>query len=573
MGGHSYRSPSRPRAPGVFGDDHIAVIRAGGSSDGQVRASAVRGVDAGLRRPVRPAAASHPERRGRPLGDLARADRRRVLRRGRAHGAGRSRHRDRVPAHRGDARRAEGAAPAAGPRRRRSRRGADALRGARPPARPPPRVQDVPGRGQVLHEQRSPSAQPLGAAYRRARGAVPLARARSARAGRRSTRCSPRRDAGLAPKPQHRGATDHVAPIRASVRDAIETVLALLPRSRRGAASATSPSASTEKLEVIVRFLAVLELFKQGVVDLEQVESFGELIVRAARPRRAGRCSTSRSIDELGRRDRARRRHACPSRPTSTRRGARVSDRNGGRCRSARARSRRSCWRRPSRCTPTVLAQLLELPVDAVEELCDAARRRVRGAKAAVPARAGRRRLPLPDPSRRAPVRRALRARRPDRAAVGPGARDARDHRLQAADRAGAALGDPGVNVDATLKTLVARGLHRGDRHEHTPGQSRRCSRTTTLFLERLGLDSLDELPALADFVPDASIWWRRSNAVCGCLGRRRARQRRANPPSRSRPSAPTRTVDGKSAAHDEGERLQKVLARRASGRGARASC
>jgi segregation and condensation protein B len=29
---------------------------------------------------------------------------------------------------------------------------------------------------------------------------------------------------------------------------------------------------------------------------------------------------------------------------------------------------------------------------------------------------------------------------------------------------------------------------------------------TTRLFLERLGLDSLDELPAIADFVPDASI-------------------------------------------------------------------
>ena len=36
----------------------------------------------------------------------------------------------------------------------------------------------------------------------------------------------------------------------------------------------------TEKLEIIVRFLAVLELFKQGVVDLEQVESFGDLMVR-----------------------------------------------------------------------------------------------------------------------------------------------------------------------------------------------------------------------------------------------------------------------------------------------------
>ena len=39
-----------------------------------------------------------------------------------------------------------------------------------------------------------------------------------------------------------------------------------------------------EKLEIIVRFLAVLELFKQGVVDLEQVESFGELVVRPLAP-------------------------------------------------------------------------------------------------------------------------------------------------------------------------------------------------------------------------------------------------------------------------------------------------
>jgi segregation and condensation protein A len=36
----------------------------------------------------------------------------------------------------------------------------------------------------------------------------------------------------------------------------------------------------SERLEIVVRFLAVLELFKQGVVDLEQVESFGELMVR-----------------------------------------------------------------------------------------------------------------------------------------------------------------------------------------------------------------------------------------------------------------------------------------------------
>ncbi len=36
----------------------------------------------------------------------------------------------------------------------------------------------------------------------------------------------------------------------------------------------------TERLEVVVRFLAVLELFKQGVVDMEQATTFGDLVVR-----------------------------------------------------------------------------------------------------------------------------------------------------------------------------------------------------------------------------------------------------------------------------------------------------
>jgi len=62
-----------------------------------------------------------------------------------------------------------------------------------------------------------------------------------------------------------------------------------------------------------------------------------------------------------------------------------------------------------------------------------------------------------------------------------------------------------GVNVDATLKTLVARGYVEESGHEHTPGNPSLFS-TTQVFLERLGLDSLDELPAIADFVPDASI-------------------------------------------------------------------
>jgi len=62
-----------------------------------------------------------------------------------------------------------------------------------------------------------------------------------------------------------------------------------------------------------------------------------------------------------------------------------------------------------------------------------------------------------------------------------------------------------GVNVDATLKTLVARGYIEESGHEHSPGNPTLFS-TTSVFLERLGLDSLEQLPSLADFVPEAGL-------------------------------------------------------------------
>lgn len=86
---------------------------------------------------------------------------------------------------------------------------------------------------------------------------------------------------GLAPKPEPDTEVDtyHVAPIRASVRDAIEVVIALLPE--RGSIEFRELTYGvSQKLDIIVRFLAVLELFKQGIVDLEQVETFGRLVVR-----------------------------------------------------------------------------------------------------------------------------------------------------------------------------------------------------------------------------------------------------------------------------------------------------
>src|SRR5204863_5571506 len=62
-----------------------------------------------------------------------------------------------------------------------------------------------------------------------------------------------------------------------------------------------------------------------------------------------------------------------------------------------------------------------------------------------------------------------------------------------------------GVNVDATLKTLVARGYIEESGHEHSPGNPTLFS-TTRTFLERLGIDSLSDLPPLADFAPESSL-------------------------------------------------------------------
>jgi segregation and condensation protein B len=62
-----------------------------------------------------------------------------------------------------------------------------------------------------------------------------------------------------------------------------------------------------------------------------------------------------------------------------------------------------------------------------------------------------------------------------------------------------------GVNVDATLRTLVQRGYVEEIDHESTPGNPARFG-TTSRFLERLGIDALADLPALGDFVPEAGI-------------------------------------------------------------------
>jgi segregation and condensation protein A len=82
--------------------------------------------------------------------------------------------------------------------------------------------------------------------------------------------------AALTPKPVPRIDLFHVAPIRISVADALVELIDELPRV--GKISFRRLTAGLgEKLEVIVRFLAVLEMYKQGLVELGQAELFGEI--------------------------------------------------------------------------------------------------------------------------------------------------------------------------------------------------------------------------------------------------------------------------------------------------------
>lgn len=62
-----------------------------------------------------------------------------------------------------------------------------------------------------------------------------------------------------------------------------------------------------------------------------------------------------------------------------------------------------------------------------------------------------------------------------------------------------------GVNVDGVMRTLTQRGLVAEVGRDPGPGNASMFG-TTSLFLERLGLDALDELPPLGEFVPEADV-------------------------------------------------------------------
>ena len=61
-----------------------------------------------------------------------------------------------------------------------------------------------------------------------------------------------------------------------------------------------------------------------------------------------------------------------------------------------------------------------------------------------------------------------------------------------------------GVNVDGVMRTLATRGLIEEAGHSEETGAM--LWRTSPLFLEKMGLTSLDEMPPIAPHLPEASL-------------------------------------------------------------------
>ncbi|MGA9277360.1 SMC-Scp complex subunit ScpB, partial [Ilumatobacter sp.] len=62
-----------------------------------------------------------------------------------------------------------------------------------------------------------------------------------------------------------------------------------------------------------------------------------------------------------------------------------------------------------------------------------------------------------------------------------------------------------GVDPDGVLRTLQARGYIDEIGRDDGPGQAILYG-TTTTFLEKLGLESVDDLPPIAEFIPGPDV-------------------------------------------------------------------
>ena len=231
---------------------------------------------------------------------------------------------------------------------------------------------------------------------------------------------------------------------------------------------------------------------------------------------------------------------------------------------------------------PQLLAQLLEVPVARVVELCTELAARVRSRRARLHARAGGRRLALPEPPRPGPLRGAVRARGPVGPPVRRRARDAGHRGLQAAGVPRPGGRHPRRQRRRRDAHAAAAGLHRRGRQGPGPGPGGRCSAprpASSSASASTRSTSCRRWPSSCR-VPTSSST---SRWACGhrparpsASGSTRSRRRTpGGPPPISTPRTSSRVpaegADESVEAHADGVRLQKVLAQ--AGLGSRRVC
>jgi segregation and condensation protein A len=83
----------------------------------------------------------------------------------------------------------------------------------------------------------------------------------------------------ITPRPRHELNLFHVSPIRFTVAEAVEELMDELPRMGSSSFRAITKGL-VERLEVVVRFLALLEMYKQGWIEIDQADRFGDITVQ-----------------------------------------------------------------------------------------------------------------------------------------------------------------------------------------------------------------------------------------------------------------------------------------------------
>lgn len=82
----------------------------------------------------------------------------------------------------------------------------------------------------------------------------------------------------ITPKPVPTFSTFHISPIRFTVAEAVNDMMRRLPTMGRSSFRELTTNL-VERLEVIVCFLAILEMYKQGFIDIDQADRFGDIQV------------------------------------------------------------------------------------------------------------------------------------------------------------------------------------------------------------------------------------------------------------------------------------------------------